>query len=104
MRLVETRQLVAAKDDAIGPYRIDVPEAELKLLSDKPALTRWSEELPHVGWSGGVPLHYLKELASPWHDTYDWGAQGAKLNAFPQFRISIARTNVHFYQARSAHE
>jgi epoxide hydrolase len=95
---------VAAKDDAIRSYRIDVPEVELKLLSDKLELTRWSDELPDAGWSGGVPLRYLKELASSWHDTYDWRAHEAKLNAFPQFTISIARMNIHFSHVRSAHE
>ena len=36
-------------------------------------------------WTRGIPLGYLKELAEYWRDGYDWRAQEAALNAFPQF-------------------
>ena len=50
----------------IRPFRIDIPQADLDDLRDRLARTRWPDELPGVGWSRGVPLDYLKELAEYW--------------------------------------
>ena len=67
----------------ITPFRIDVPEAWLDDLRDRLARTRWPDELPGAGWSGGVPLGYLRELAEYWRTGYDWRAHEARLNALP---------------------
>jgi epoxide hydrolase len=56
----------------IRPFRIAVPQADLDDLADRLARTRWPDELPGVGWSRGVPLDYLKELAAYWADGFDW--------------------------------
>ncbi|MGH3147390.1 MAG: epoxide hydrolase N-terminal domain-containing protein, partial [Rubrobacter sp.] len=50
----------------IRPFRIDVPHGDLEDLHERLARTRWPDELPGVGWSRGVPLGYLKELAGYW--------------------------------------
>jgi epoxide hydrolase len=89
-------------DPTIRPFRVDVPQADLDDLRDRLARTRWPDELPGVGWSRGVPLGYLKELASYWRDGYDWREQEARLNQFPQFTTTIEGTNVHFLHVRSA--
>jgi microsomal epoxide hydrolase len=83
------------------PFRIDVPQAELDDLRRRIADTRWPQELPGVGWSRGVPLGYLKELAEYWGTSYDWRAAEAKLNQFPQFLTEIDGENIHFYHVRS---
>ena len=57
-------------DAEIRPFRIDVPQADLDDLRDRLARTRWPDELPGVGWSRGVPLGYLKDLAAYWRDGY----------------------------------
>ena len=76
-------------DTTIRPFRIDVPQADLDDLRDRLARTRWPDELPGVGWSRGVPLAYLKELAAYWADGYDWRKQEARLNEHPQFTTTI---------------
>jgi hypothetical protein len=48
----------------IRPFRIDTPQADLDDLRERLARTRWPDELPGVGWSRGVPLDYLKQLAA----------------------------------------
>ncbi len=88
-------------DATIRPFHIDIPQADLDDLRDRLARTRWPEELPGVGWSRGVPLGYLKELAEYWRTAYDWRAWEAKLNALPQFTTKIDRTNVYFIHVRS---
>jgi pimeloyl-ACP methyl ester carboxylesterase len=88
-------------DTAIRPFRIDIPQADLDDLRDRLGRTRWPDELPGVGWSRGVPLGYLKELAGYWADGYDWRKQEARLNEHPQFTTIIDGANVHFLHVRS---
>jgi pimeloyl-ACP methyl ester carboxylesterase len=85
----------------ILPFRIDVPQADLDDLRERLARTRWPDELPGVGWSRGVPLGYLQQLADYWRSGYDWRAQEARLNRFPQFTTTIDGTGVHFLHVRS---
>jgi hypothetical protein len=58
-------------DERIRPFRIEVAEAELEDLRERLGRTRWPAELEGVGWSRGVPVEYLKELADHWRTTYD---------------------------------
>ena len=53
-------------DDAIQPFRIDIPQAQLDDLAARLARTRWVEGLPGTGWERGVPTGYLKDLAGYW--------------------------------------
>ncbi|MGH9002678.1 MAG: epoxide hydrolase family protein [Acidimicrobiia bacterium] len=85
----------------IRAFRIDIPQADLDDLRDRLGRTRWPDELPGVGWSRGVPLAYLKELAGYWADGYDWRKQEAELNQYPQFTTTIDGAGVHFLQVRS---
>src|SRR5262249_9408961 len=86
---------------AIWPFRIDVPQADLDALHERLSRTRWPDELPGVGWSQGVPLGYLKDLAEYWRTDYDWRVWEAKLNEYPQFTTTIDSQNVHFLHVRS---
>lgn len=88
-------------DTAIRPYRVEISQAALDDLYDRLSRTRWPEEAPEAGWSSGVPLGYLKELAEYWRTEYDWRAQEARLNQWPQFTTTIDGTQVHFLHARS---
>ena len=57
--------------------------------------------LEDVGWSYGVPLDYVKELAEYWRTKYDWREHEVRLNEFPQFTTTIDGENVHFLHVRS---
>jgi pimeloyl-ACP methyl ester carboxylesterase len=85
----------------IHPFRVAIPQADLEDLADRLARTRWPDELPGVGWSRGVPLGYLQELAAYWADGYDWRAQESRLNQFPQFTTTIDGQMIHFLHVRS---
>ena len=87
---------------AIRPYRIDVPQADVDDLRARLARTRWAPDLPGTGWTRGVPTAYLRELATYWATGYDWRAQEAALNRYPQFITTIDGTAVHFLHVRSA--
>ena len=88
-------------ENNICPFRIAVPQAELDDLSERLGRTRWPDEVPGVGWSHGVPLGYLKELAEHWRTAYDWRAHEARLNQHPQFTTEIDGQNIHFLHVRS---
>ena len=85
----------------IKPFRIDVPQADLDDLGERLARTRWPAQLPGGGWSRGVPVDYLKDLAEYWRTGFDWRAFEARLNAFPQFTTEIDGIDVHFLHVRS---
>jgi epoxide hydrolase len=85
----------------IRPFQVAIPQADLDDLTDRLARTRWPDELPGVGWTRGVPLGYLKELAAYWADGFDWRAQEARLNQFPQHSTTIDSQPIHFLHVRS---
>ena len=85
----------------IQPFTINIPQADLDDLRDRLTRSRWPEELPGVGWSRGVPLGYLKDLAEYWRTSYDWRAHEAQLNQFPQFTTEIDGQQIHFLHVRS---
>jgi epoxide hydrolase len=87
--------------ESITPFRIDIPEADLDDLRDRLDRTRWPDELPGAGWDLGVPLDYLRELATYWRETYDWRRHEAELNALPQFTTGIDGQRIHFAHVRS---
>ena len=48
-----------------------------------------------------MPLDYLRPLADYWARGFDWRAQEARLNAFPQFTTTIDGQTIHFLHVRS---
>jgi epoxide hydrolase len=91
----------ASVEDAIVPFSIEVPQADLDDLALRLARTRWPDELPGAGWEYGVPLAYLKDLADYWRTTYDWRVHERELNALPGFRTTIDGQPIHFLHVRS---
>ena len=87
--------------EEIHPFRIEIPAADLDYLHDRLATARWPGQLPGVGWTRGVPLDYLTELADHWRAGYDWRGQEARLNQYPQFTTEIDGQRIHFLHVRS---
>ncbi len=87
---------------AVRPFHLAVPDHELTALRDRLAGTRWPAQLPGDGWRRGVPVEVLRELADHWRDGFDWRAQEALLNEFPQYITTIDGQQLHFLHVRSA--
>ena len=94
----------------IEEFRVSIPQADLDDLADRLARTRWPSSLPGAawdrgapgaGWERGVPVGYLRELAEYWRDGFDWRAQEARLNSYPQYTTWIDGQKIHFLHVKS---
>jgi pimeloyl-ACP methyl ester carboxylesterase len=94
----------------IEEFQISIPQADLDDLADRLARTRWPSSLPGAawdrgapgaGWERGVPVGYLRELAEYWRDGFDWRAQEARLNSYPQYTTRIDGQKIHFLHVKS---
>lgn len=88
-------------NDALSPYAIQIPEADIEDLRSRLRNVRWPDELADAGWDYGVPRGYVQGLAEYWRDGYDWRAHEARLNQQPQFVTTIDGERVHFLHVRS---
>jgi pimeloyl-ACP methyl ester carboxylesterase len=93
----------AGKADAILPFRVHVPDADLADLKRRLAATRWPDKETVADQSQGAQLANLQELVRYWATDYDWRKGEAKLNANPQFMTTIDGVDIHFIHVRSRH-
>src|SRR6059058_6023981 len=93
-----------AEDNAIRPFQVAFPEAELAELRRRIAATRWPERETVTDDSQGVPLALMQELARYWATSYDMGRCDAILNGLPNFITEIDGLDIHFIHVRSPHE
>src|SRR5262245_3369286 len=89
--------------EAIRPFRVSVPEAQLADLRRRIADTRWPDKETVDDRSQGVPLARIQELMRYWGTDYDWRGAEARLNALPQFVTTIDGVDIHFIHVRSRH-
>jgi pimeloyl-ACP methyl ester carboxylesterase len=94
----------APASEAIRPFRINIPEADLADLKRRLAATRWPEKETVADDSQGVPLAMLQDLVRYWRTDYDWRKVEARLNALPQFITEIDGLDIHFIHVRSKHD
>ena len=95
---------VASREgEAIRPFSVHIPEAELVDLRRRIVATRWPDRETVNDQSQGIPLAKLKPLVEHWGTGYDWRKAEAKLNALPQFITEIDGVDIHFIHVRSKH-
>ena len=94
----------AADRNAIRPFHVNVPEAELTELRRRINATRWPERETVTDQSQGVQLGTVQKLARYWEKEYDWRRCEAQLNALPQFITEIDGLDIHFIYVRSKHD
>ena len=90
--------------NAIRPFQVNVPEAELTELRRRINATKWPDRELVADATQGVQLATMRELARYWQTDYDWRKVEARLNALPQFVTNIDGVDIHFIHARSKHE
>jgi microsomal epoxide hydrolase len=77
------------------PFTLHVPDAELADLRDRIARARLPDQAPEPAWTYGTDVGYLRGLLAHWGGAFDWRAQEAALNAFPQFRVPLHGIDLH---------
>jgi pimeloyl-ACP methyl ester carboxylesterase len=99
------KQATAVADkDAVRPFKINVPEADLADLRRRIQATRWPDRETVADTSQGVQLKTMQKLARYWATEYDWRQVEARLNALPNFVTEIDGLDIHFIHVRSKHE
>lgn len=85
---------------SIRPFHIDVPQAVLDDLHERLARTRWTDEVEESGWTYGVSLAYMQDVADYWLHNYDWRKHEAELNRFAHFQADVDGVSIHFIHER----
>jgi pimeloyl-ACP methyl ester carboxylesterase len=90
--------------DAVTPFTLAIPEADLDDLRRRLDNTRWPEKETVDDWTQGSPLAKVQALCAYWRNDYDWRRAEAKLNGLGQFKTEIDGLAIHFLHVRSKHE
>lgn len=80
-----------------------MPDADLADLKRRIADARpLPEQLEDAApWEDGTDRAYLQRFLAYWRDEYDWRAWEARLNALPQFKLTVEGVDVHFVHERA---
>jgi pimeloyl-ACP methyl ester carboxylesterase len=100
---VNTMNREPKDDNAIHPFRINVPEEAITDLRRRIAATRWPPRETVTDQSQGVQLAKIQPLVRYWGTAYDWRKVEAQLNALPQFMTKIDGLDIQFIHVRSPH-
>ncbi|MCW1840512.1 epoxide hydrolase family protein [Prosthecomicrobium hirschii] len=83
-------------DATIEPFRLHVHDRDIADLKTRLRLTRFPDQAPEAPWAFGTDLAFMHRVVEHWRDRFDWRAEEARLNAFPQFMTEIDGIPVHF--------
>jgi microsomal epoxide hydrolase len=91
---------------AATKFRIDLPEARIAAIRQQLRAFDW-DAVPTLiehgdPWSAGVDPGFLRELCLYWADGFDWRAQEAAINRFPQFLADIDGHSIHLLHERGS--
>jgi microsomal epoxide hydrolase len=78
------------------PFQLFIPETALADLKARLAWARFPDQAPDGAWAYGTELEYMRGLVDYWKNSFDWRAQEAALNAYPQFKVKLHGTDVHY--------
>ena len=81
------------------PFQLHIADDALADLRQRLARTRLPDRAPGERWAYGTDPDWLGALVAYWHDRFDWRAQEARLNAWPQFIVpmpSFSGLDLHF--------
>jgi microsomal epoxide hydrolase len=78
------------------PFTLNVPDVALDDLRERLARTRFPDQAPGAPWAYGTDVAYMQELVDYWQSDFDWRAEEARLNAFPQYKAALHGIDVHF--------
>jgi pimeloyl-ACP methyl ester carboxylesterase len=78
------------------PFSLHVPDASIADLRERLSRTRFPDQAPGEPWAYGADVTWMRSLVEYWLDRFDWRAQEARLNAFPQYKVRLHGIDLHF--------
>src|SRR5258705_2331592 len=90
--------------NAIRPFQVNVPEAELTELRRRISATKWPERETVTDATQCVQLATIQALARYWATEYDWRKSETKMKHLPQLMTEIDGLDIHFIHVRSKHD
>jgi pimeloyl-ACP methyl ester carboxylesterase len=93
--------MTTQRSTSIRPHRVEFSQSDLDDLRERLGRTRLPQAAPTGGWEYGVPNDYLAETVEYWRTEFDWRAQEARMNEFPQYLTTIDGQTVHFIHVPS---
>ena len=77
-------------------FQLEIPATAIADLHERLARTRFPDQTPGEPWAYGSDVAYLQQLVRYWRNDFDWRAQEARLNAFPQFKVPLHGIDLHY--------
>ena len=77
-------------------FTLRISDAAINDLRGRLFRTRLPDQAPGDPWEYGTNVDYLNGLIEYWRTGFDWRAQEARLNAFPQYKVPLHDIDVHF--------
>jgi pimeloyl-ACP methyl ester carboxylesterase len=77
-------------------FSLHVPDEDIADLRERLVRTRFPDQAPGKAWEFGTDVGYLQRLVDYWRTDFDWRAEEAALNAFPQFRVELHGIDLHY--------
>jgi pimeloyl-ACP methyl ester carboxylesterase len=81
------------------PFRVAVPEERIAAIKRRVEEFAW-DDMPLLAeggdpWSAGASLSFMREICKYWVKDFDWWAQEAAINRFPQVMARIGEQQIH---------
>ena len=80
----------------LRPFELKIPDSAIQDLRERLARTRFPDQAPGDPWAYGTDLAWMRELVEYWQTKFNWRAQEARLNAFPQFKVELGGVDIHY--------
>ncbi len=77
-------------------FSLHISDAAITDLKSRLAATRLPDAAPGQPWAFGASVDYVRDLVGYWRDRFDWRAQEAALNVFPQYQTPLHDIDLHY--------
>ena len=86
----------------IKPFKIDIPDTDLKEIYSKVKNYPWHEMPNDGGWEYGTNMDYMKEISNYWVKDFDWKKHEAEINRFSNFTTVVDDIEIHFIHEKGS--